>query len=437
MSSSIVVEDGCRDRTRQLLEERSRSPWGRRCLRWVHEDNVHELRSTNRGFREARAPLVMAWQDDMFLRVPWLVPGAPAHLRSLRRPRPAVPEPRAELHPDRRTDRDLGRPGRLAASAEHDRTAPAQLDPPPGGRHRHSPVGGPPGVPRSVGLLDEAFVPTEWDEADLSFRIRAARLESGDARLRAARRVLPPWQHDGRCAVGGVQAACREQRAAVPRPLGRRHSPRRRRVRGAPGGVVRPPRWMGSHLDGGGEGSRRRDRRSQWPSGNHSMTERRPLPTAPAGRYRGRSLMDAAGERLRGLPLGSRFRGWGRAAYHAAWMLQTGGRGLSCTLPSGELVRVLPEHRYMSWNPIEYAAFRDAVRSGYGRARRRRECRRLRGAARPVGGRIGTGVRVRAARRRRFDGLVAPHRTERSGRRRHARRGGGRRSRRCGRSDRC
>ena len=45
-------------------------------------------------------------------------------------------------------------------------------------------------------------------------------------------------------------------------------------------------------------------------------------------------------------------------------MLQTGGRGLSCTLPSGELIRVLPEHRYLSWNPIEYAAFRGAVRPG-------------------------------------------------------------------------
>jgi FkbM family methyltransferase len=45
-------------------------------------------------------------------------------------------------------------------------------------------------------------------------------------------------------------------------------------------------------------------------------------------------------------------------------MLQTGGRGLSCTLPSGELVRVLPEHRYLSWNPVEYAAFRGTVRAG-------------------------------------------------------------------------
>jgi FkbM family methyltransferase len=74
--------------------------------------------------------------------------------------------------------------------------------------------------------------------------------------------------------------------------------------------------------------------------------------------------MDAAGERLRGIPLGARLRGWGRAAYHAAWLLQTGGRGLSCTLPSGELIRVLPEHRYLSWNVIEYAAFRAAVTPG-------------------------------------------------------------------------
>ena len=74
--------------------------------------------------------------------------------------------------------------------------------------------------------------------------------------------------------------------------------------------------------------------------------------------------MDAAGERLRTIPLSARLRGWGRAAYHAAWLLQTGGRGLSCTLPSGERIRVLPEHRYLSWNAIEYAAFRAAVTPG-------------------------------------------------------------------------
>lgn len=45
-------------------------------------------------------------------------------------------------------------------------------------------------------------------------------------------------------------------------------------------------------------------------------------------------------------------------------MLQTGGRGLACTLPSGEVMRVLPGYRYLSWNPAEYLAFRDAAAPG-------------------------------------------------------------------------
>ena len=45
-------------------------------------------------------------------------------------------------------------------------------------------------------------------------------------------------------------------------------------------------------------------------------------------------------------------------------MAQTGGRGLPCVLPGGEDIRILPEHRYISWNPTEYAAFRAAVKRG-------------------------------------------------------------------------
>jgi FkbM family methyltransferase len=45
-------------------------------------------------------------------------------------------------------------------------------------------------------------------------------------------------------------------------------------------------------------------------------------------------------------------------------MVQTGGRGLSCTLPDGERVRALPEYRYLSWNPHEYSAFRRAIAPG-------------------------------------------------------------------------
>ena len=170
----VVVEDGCRDHTAQLLAERSQSAWGRRSLRWVHEDNVHELRSTNRGFREARAPLVLAWQDDMFLRVSWLVPEllrtfdryGDLGLLCLSRGLNCFPidEPISswdDLVDWRRLQSTIGtRPLNWIRLQEVDvvirpwAVRRACLD--------------------AVGSLDEAFVPTEWDEADLSFRIRGA-----------------------------------------------------------------------------------------------------------------------------------------------------------------------------------------------------------------------------------------------------------------------
>ena len=69
----IVIEDGCRDGTRAFLESESQSVWGQRHLRWIHMDDAHELRCTNAGLAAARAPLVMAWQDDMFVTSDWLV----------------------------------------------------------------------------------------------------------------------------------------------------------------------------------------------------------------------------------------------------------------------------------------------------------------------------------------------------------------------------
>ena len=53
----LVIEDGCKDATPAFLEERSKTEWGRRFLRWFHEQDVHQLKCNNRGFREARAPL--------------------------------------------------------------------------------------------------------------------------------------------------------------------------------------------------------------------------------------------------------------------------------------------------------------------------------------------------------------------------------------------
>jgi FkbM family methyltransferase len=45
-------------------------------------------------------------------------------------------------------------------------------------------------------------------------------------------------------------------------------------------------------------------------------------------------------------------------------MAQTLGRGLRSALPHGEVVRVHPAYRFMSWNPGEYEAFRSAIRPG-------------------------------------------------------------------------
>jgi FkbM family methyltransferase len=51
-----------------------------------------------------------------------------------------------------------------------------------------------------------------------------------------------------------------------------------------------------------------------------------------------------------------------RTSYNAA-LARTAG-DFVCTLPAGERVRVLPEHRQITWNPEEYVAFRAAVRPG-------------------------------------------------------------------------
>jgi FkbM family methyltransferase len=44
--------------------------------------------------------------------------------------------------------------------------------------------------------------------------------------------------------------------------------------------------------------------------------------------------------------------------------LASGGRGLKCRLPEGEIVRVLPKYRHASWNLDEYRAFRRALAPG-------------------------------------------------------------------------
>jgi glycosyltransferase involved in cell wall biosynthesis len=170
----LVIEDGCRDGTAKTLEEIQSSDWGRAHLRWVHEDDAHELRCTNRGFAEARGDLMLAWQDDMFLQVPWFVPeilqtfaaypeiGMLSLSRGLRCVPCEDPIDRWEdLFDWRRLESTIGDgPSNWVRLQEVDSVIrPWVL--------RRACV-------ERIGALDEAFRPTEWDEADLAFRIREA-----------------------------------------------------------------------------------------------------------------------------------------------------------------------------------------------------------------------------------------------------------------------
>lgn len=170
----LVIEDGCRDETPAFLEEATKTAWGRVHVRWIHETNVHELRATNRGLREARAPIVMTWHDDMFVRVPWLAPEvvsiferhADVGLLCMSRGLTCTPfdEPIVKWE-------DVLDWRRLQSTIGPSATNWFSL-------YEVDAVIRPWAVRREcldkVGLLDEAFVPTGWDEADLAFRIREA-----------------------------------------------------------------------------------------------------------------------------------------------------------------------------------------------------------------------------------------------------------------------
>ena len=63
-------------------------------------------------------------------------------------------------------------------------------------------------------------------------------------------------------------------------------------------------------------------------------------------------------------------RGWlpagARRALHGLYdgLLVRIAGDFVCTLPAGERIRVLPQHRHMTWNQEEYTAFRASVRPG-------------------------------------------------------------------------
>ena len=170
----VVIEDGCHDETPAYLDAMAGSRWGRRHLRWFHEEDAHELRCTNRGFAEGRAPLLMPWQDDMFVRARWFVTElidtfdayADLGLLSLSRGLNLFP-----------ADGEIDSWEALVDWSRLRSTIGTGL----GNWFRLQEVDSVmrPWVVRRTcldraGALDEAFVPTEWDEADLCHRIRQA-----------------------------------------------------------------------------------------------------------------------------------------------------------------------------------------------------------------------------------------------------------------------
>ena len=212
----LVIEDGCSDGTAEYLREAAASAWGTRFLRWVHEDNVNQLKCNNRGFREARGPLLLVWDDDMFLEVPWLVPellatfrahpkiGLLSLIRGLYCFPPVGPFERWEdLHDPRVMVSTLG-PGRVLSWFRL-----AEVD-----------IVVRPWVVRracldKVGPLDAAFAPIEWDEADLCYRLR---VQGGWQVATHGYERLGAFTHLGSSTLGRMVS---EQHKVMVLPLGR------------------------------------------------------------------------------------------------------------------------------------------------------------------------------------------------------------------------
>lgn len=231
----IVIEDGCKDSTADFLREREKTPWGKKFLRWVHEDDVNQVRCNNRGFEEAKAPLLLVWDDDMFLEVDWFVPELLETMKSypeiglfclirglnlfpLRKPI----ESWDDLHLPEHMQSTVGRYPVLnwLQLAEVDIVIRPWIV-------RRECI-------ERVGPLDEAFCPIEWDEADLAYRIRKA----GWKVATHAYERLGAFTHLGSSTLGKMQS---EKHKAMVLPNGKlfherwaetvkREHPRRRRT---------------------------------------------------------------------------------------------------------------------------------------------------------------------------------------------------------------
>ena len=141
--------------------------------------------------------------------------------------------------------------------------------------------------------------------------------------------------------------------------MDRRRWEHARAIASIPSGAARPPPWRYACSSALALAACTGHRASS-PIRRFALPDER-IDTAEGHAYRRRTPLEAVGAAVaRLLPQGAARRGL-RSLYHAA----LGGRGgIAATLPGGETVRVLPEYRFIGWNPVEYAAFRAAARPG-------------------------------------------------------------------------
>jgi len=88
------------------------------------------------------------------------------------------------------------------------------------------------------------------------------------------------------------------------------------------------------------------------------------ITTAESDKCRRPTLIENIGTAIGKVLADTPVRPWLRAVFHGVLNLQTGGRGLTYSLPDGETVRILPAYRYVSWNLDEYNAFKKTLGPG-------------------------------------------------------------------------
>jgi GT2 family glycosyltransferase len=170
----IVIEDGCRDATPRF----SKISRARNGARGICGAFTKVVFTSSAARIEDSAPLerdlVVAWQDDMFVRRKWLVSELVATFQKYDELGLLCLSRGLNCHPLDEpivTWNDLIDGRRLRARSVRRRSTGSALE-------EVDAVIRPWIVRKpfleAVGYLDEAFVPTEWDEADLCFRIRQA-----------------------------------------------------------------------------------------------------------------------------------------------------------------------------------------------------------------------------------------------------------------------